>query len=57
MSLRDAAARMVTFPGQESLFAGLRRRRVIADSPRIVAEEEAAPDGGSDFGRALPPDG
>jgi NAD+ kinase len=34
-----AVATLVTFPEQEPLFARLRRRRIIVDSPRIVAEE------------------
>jgi NAD+ kinase len=36
--LRPDVATMVSFPDQESLLAGLRRREIILDSPRIVAE-------------------
>jgi NAD+ kinase len=38
IGLRQAVATMVSFPDQESLLAGLRRRGIIVDSPRIVAE-------------------
>jgi NAD+ kinase len=34
-----AAARLVGFPEQEPLFACLRRRQIIVDSPRILAED------------------
>ena len=36
---RDEAATMVSFPDQETLAAGLRRRRIILDSPRVAADE------------------
>jgi NAD+ kinase len=35
---RRNVARLVSFPEQEALFAGLRRRQIIVDSPRILAE-------------------
>jgi NAD+ kinase len=38
IGLRPAVATMVSFRDQESLLAGLRRRRVILDSPRMAAE-------------------
>jgi NAD+ kinase len=48
IGLRPGAARMVTFPDQETLLAGLRRRGIIVDSPRVAADrdrsEEACPD-------------
>jgi hypothetical protein len=31
---------MVSFPDQETLPAGLRRRRIILDSPRLAADVE-----------------
>jgi NAD+ kinase len=37
---RDGAATMVSFPDQETLLAGLRRRRIIVDSPRVAAEDD-----------------
>jgi len=39
---------MVSFPDQESLVAGLRRRRIIVDSPRVAADD--------DRGEGCPPD-
>jgi NAD+ kinase len=36
--LRQAVATMVSFPDQESLLGGLRRRRIILDSPRMAAD-------------------
>lgn len=38
IALRPGAATVVTLPGQETFLAGLRRRRIITDSPRILAE-------------------
>jgi NAD+ kinase len=35
-------ATLVRFAGGESAFAGLRRRRILMDSPRVVAREERA---------------
>ncbi len=41
-------ATLVQFDGAESTFAGLRRRRILMDSPRVLAREErAAADGRS----------
>jgi NAD+ kinase len=46
ISLRDQHATLVALGGEEPLLAGLRRRRVIMDSPRILAREDrlATPD-------------
>jgi len=44
---RDEVATMVSFADQETLSAGLRRRRIILDSPRVavdVAREEGCPE-------------
>jgi NAD+ kinase len=38
--LRKGAATMVSFPDQETLLAGLRRRRIIVDSPRVAADDD-----------------
>jgi NAD+ kinase len=38
--LRRDAATLVAFDDQEPLLSGLRRRRIIVDSPRVAAEEE-----------------
>lgn len=38
---REGVATMVSFPDQETLLAGLRRRRIILDSPRVAADSEA----------------
>ena len=40
IALRCAAATMVAFADQESHLSGLRRRGIIADSPRILAEDQ-----------------
>jgi NAD+ kinase len=40
ISLRESVATMVSFEDQETLLAGLRRRRIILDSPRVAAEDE-----------------
>jgi NAD+ kinase len=37
---REGVATMVSFPDQETLLAGLRRRRIILDSPRVAADAE-----------------
>jgi NAD+ kinase len=37
--LRPDVATLVAFPEQEPLFASLRRRQIIADSPRILADD------------------
>ena len=42
VSFRPAVATVVSFSGQEPLFAGLRRRQIIIDSPRILAEDPPA---------------
>jgi hypothetical protein len=34
---------MVSFADQETLLAGLRRRRIILDSPRVSADEDRGP--------------
>jgi NAD+ kinase len=39
VQLRDGAATVVAFAGQEPLLSGLRRRGIIIDSPRILAED------------------
>ena len=38
ISLREGAATMVSFLDQETLLAGLRRRRIILDSPRVAGD-------------------
>jgi NAD+ kinase len=40
ITLREAVATMVSFAGQETLVPGLRRRRIILDSPRVAAASE-----------------
>ena len=35
-------ATLVTFAGAETLLAGLRRRRIVADSPRVLARDDRA---------------
>ncbi len=42
IALRPNAATVVMFDDQESLIAGLRRRKIIADSPRIIADDANA---------------
>jgi NAD+ kinase len=39
VGLRHGVATIVTFADQESFLAGLRRRQIIIDSPRILAED------------------
>ncbi len=39
VQLLDGAATVVAFAGQEPLLSGLRRRGIIIDSPRILAED------------------
>jgi NAD+ kinase len=39
VTFQPAVATLVSFPGQDSLFASLRRRQIIVDSPRIVADD------------------
>lgn len=38
--MRPDAATLVAFEDQEPLLAGLRRRRIIVDSPRMIADQE-----------------
>ena len=53
IGLREGVATMVSFPDQETLLGGLRRRRIILDSPRLAAEaERRAREAGSDAGDA-----
>jgi NAD+ kinase len=40
ISLRHEVATVVTFPDDESLLTGLRRRGIVMDSPRIIADEQ-----------------
>jgi NAD+ kinase len=47
ISLRDGVATMVSFDGQEPLLAGLRRRRIITDSPRVSRDDDDPPAAGS----------
>lgn len=44
VTLREGVGTMVGFDGQETFLAGLRRRRIIIDSPRFLAEDAARPD-------------
>jgi NAD+ kinase len=37
---REGMATMVSFPDQETLLAGLRRRGIIVDSPRVAADND-----------------
>ncbi|MBV9603458.1 MAG: NAD(+)/NADH kinase [Solirubrobacterales bacterium] len=37
--LREGVATMVSFPDQETLLAGLRRRRIVLDSPRVAVDD------------------
>jgi NAD+ kinase len=40
ISWRDAHATLVRFGGDETFIAGLRRRRIILDSPRVLARDD-----------------
>jgi len=40
ITLREEVATVVTFSDQEAVLNGLRRRRIIIDSPRILVEDE-----------------
>jgi NAD+ kinase len=40
IGLREGVATMVSFADQEPLLPGLRRRRIIVDSPRVAADDE-----------------
>jgi NAD+ kinase len=42
VKMRSRAATIVDFDGQESVLSGLRRRGIIVDSPRILAEDQRA---------------
>jgi NAD+ kinase len=42
LRLRDEYATMVTLAGQETLLAGLRRRGLLADSPRVLVRDQRA---------------
>jgi NAD+ kinase len=44
IGLRHGAASMVSFPDQETLLAGLRRRGIIVDSPRVLADRDRGED-------------
>ena len=45
IALREGVATMVSFPDQETLLPGLRRRRIIVDSPRVAADDAGADTG------------
>ncbi|MBV9801601.1 MAG: NAD(+)/NADH kinase [Solirubrobacterales bacterium] len=45
LTMREGMATMVGFPDQETLLAGLRRRRIILDSPRVSADRARGVDG------------
>jgi NAD+ kinase len=45
ISLRQGAATMVSFDDQETLLAGLRRRRIILDSPRVSSDPQISGEG------------
>jgi NAD+ kinase len=42
VTLRPAYATLVSFAGEEPMLAGLRRRRVLMDSPRMLARDDRA---------------
>jgi NAD+ kinase len=44
ISFREAGATIVSFADQETVLAGLRRRGIILDSPRVSADEDRGPD-------------
>lgn len=48
ISLRQDVATMVSFDDQETLLAGLRRRRIIQDSPRLSGDADPGTSGGPD---------
>ena len=48
IGLRQGVAKMVSFPDQETLLAGLRRRGIIVDSPRVAADRQQHEDDGPD---------
>ena len=43
ITFRPAMVTQVSFDDQEPLLAGLRRRGIVLDSPRLVAEANRAP--------------
>jgi NAD+ kinase len=45
IGLREDVATMVSFEGDETVLAGLRRRRIILDSPRMMADAGGGPAG------------
>jgi NAD+ kinase len=45
LRLHDAFATLVSLGGHEPLIAGLRRRRILLDSPRVLARDERADTG------------
>jgi NAD+ kinase len=45
MTLRESVATMVSFDDQETLLAGLRRRRIILDSPRVSGDTDRGAEG------------
>ncbi len=45
VTMREGVATMVSFPDQETLLAGLRRRRIILDSPRVSADRARGVEG------------
>jgi NAD+ kinase len=45
VTLRPDHATLVALGGEESMLAGLRRRRVIIDSPRMLARDDRVPAG------------
>jgi NAD+ kinase len=52
IGFRRNVAQLVSFPEQEPLFTGLRRRLIIVDSPRILAEGSGS---GGEPARSAPP--
>ena len=43
VGLRDDYATMITLAGQETMLAGLRRRGLVVDSPRVLVRDYARP--------------
>ena len=43
IELRPGVATLVGFADQEPLFGALRRRQIITDSPRIIADRRPLP--------------
>jgi NAD+ kinase len=42
MRWQPDCAKLVAFAGAETLLAGLRRRRILMDSPRVLARDDRA---------------